>query len=123
MDKIEEDESRPFDFKYAARDILKKTLNDLNLSKRVWQHSEVMKLALVNLLFKLGVNYFDSEEYSDAEAYLTKAVELYNELEPSLSQRFVNLYQDMQNHLGITYCNRGSHEKGVPHLESAKIVY
>jgi hypothetical protein len=29
----------------------------------------------------------------------------------------------MYNHLGITHCNRGSHEKGMPFLQKASELY
>jgi hypothetical protein len=40
--------------------------------------------------FKLGVNYFDSEEFHDAEKFLTEALEGFNSLPKQIQEEQTN---------------------------------
>lgn len=112
------DETKPFEYKYQARTLLK-TLKE-RLAAQGPSDSVLFKLAECIIDFKLGVNFFDSEEFHDAENHLTEAL---NKFVPSLRSRQLNLLQDMYNHLGITHCNRGNNEKGLPFLTRAEDLY
>eukprot|EP00347_Sterkiella_histriomuscorum_P007379 403349164 len=125
MDQVVEDESKPFDLKYQARDRYKKLLeNDyLNMNTQSQHQSQVILCAIGMIKYKLGVNYFDCEEYSDAENYLRESLEIFDQISDILKIRFFNTIQDIYNHIGITHCNRGSHEKGIPYLSKAEQIY
>jgi tetratricopeptide (TPR) repeat protein len=73
--------------------------------------------------FKIGANYFDCEEFYEAEKLLTEAFDRLNKIPDSFRNQYVNLMQDLYNHLGITHCNRGKNETGLPFLEKATEVY
>lgn len=82
-----------------------------------------MKLAKGVLEFKLGVNYFDCEEFYDAEKHLGRGLQLLEELPLTFIDSYLNLLQDLYNHLGITHCNRGKNDSGLPYLEKASTLY
>ena len=62
------------------------------------------------------MNFFDSEEFHDAELKLTDALNKFENLPIQLLNDFTPLMQDLYNHLGITNCNRGKNEEGMPYL-------
>ncbi|CDW81364.1 kif1-binding protein homolog [Stylonychia lemnae] len=125
MDKLNDDESKPFLFKYQAREKYKKLLeNDyLNPKSNSQQQSQIIDCATAIVKFKLGLNFFDCEEYSDAEVLMRESLEVFDRISDVLKIRYFNTIQDIYNNIGITYCNRGSHEKGIPYLLKAEQIY
>ena len=75
------------------------------------------------MTFKYGVNFFDSEEFHDAETHLTDALHKFESLPIQVLENFTSVVQDLYNHLGITHCNRGKNEEGMPYLEKASALY
>lgn len=66
------------------------------------------------------MNHFDCEEFFDAEQSLTRALDKFEALPKKFTDgAYLDTLQDLCNHLGITHCNRGSYEKGLPFLEKA----
>jgi predicted component of type VI protein secretion system len=122
QDKVVEDETKPFDEKYKAREIIKRLLSTL-LSTYKSEDSLYYRLSEALLLFKYGVNFFDSEEFHDAETQLTSSLNAFETLPLPLLERFTTVLQDLYNHLGITHCNRGKNEAGMPFLEKASALY
>jgi hypothetical protein len=54
---------------------------------------------------------------------LTEALKRFEDLPIQLLNEFIPLMQDLYNHLGITHCNRGKNEEGMPFLEKASALY
>ena len=65
-----------------------------------------MRCALGVVLHKLGVNFYDTEEPSDALVYLRKSLDLMDSLPDQLKRRHLNTIQDTFNHLGIILADR-----------------
>ncbi|TNV82669.1 hypothetical protein FGO68_gene10000 [Halteria grandinella] len=124
-EKMIDDESKPFEYKYQARKILQALNAKLKEFQSVDEHKQSPLLTLTNSLlsFKLGVNFFDCEEFHDAEKNLQHSLDLFEQLPHSLRDKHLNTLQDIYNHIGITHCNRGNHEKGMPYLQKASELY
>ena len=70
MDKVQEDETKPYEYKYQARNILKTLQVQIVVSRQAdhkLKESKIFSLADAILDFKVGVNFFDCEEFFDAE--------------------------------------------------------
>lgn len=99
MDMEAADETKPFDEKYKARELLQnlksneylsdkytklpqaaENLSDNNSDASVSQGSDIMRCALGLIMHKLGVNFYDSEESTNAIEYLKKSLELMDSL-------------------------------------------
>ena len=110
MDAEAADETKPFEEKYKAREILKNLKTNEYLSDKytklqkdqaenvsdgdsvasVSQGSDIMRCALGLIMHKLGVNYYDAEEASEAIEYLKKSLELMDSLPDTLKLRHLN---------------------------------
>lgn len=74
-----EDETKPFEEKYKARKIIKGLLSTLKSTFKS-ETSLFYRLSEAILDFKYGVNFFDCEEYHDAETHLTSALQKFESL-------------------------------------------
>ena len=64
MLKQAEDETKPFDEKYQARDKLETLLEQI---KPEWEKSQIIRCAQGLILHRLGTNFYDTEEISMGE--------------------------------------------------------
>lgn len=117
-----DDETKPFDEKYKARSIIKALLSTLKSTFKS-ETSLFYRLSEAILDFKYGVNFFDCEEYHDAETHLSAALKNFESLPIEVQETFTCILQDLYNDLGITCCNRGKNGDGMPYLEKASALY
>lgn len=159
VSKTPADETRPFDYKYKAREMLEEILkadlskfentksiktkieaqihaqseeNKSNNVKESDQNSESIKydsdlvhltVAKGQIYYLLGINYFESEEYSESEKHLQIGLKYINTLPKTVKILHVNMIQDIYNNLGIIHCNRDNHKKGLPYFVQAEKIY
>ena len=72
------------------------------------------------IYYHLGLNYVDTEEFSEGEKHLDQALALLNQLSDSLKLRYITVVQDVYNNLGIINSNRDNHKKGLPLFAKAE---
>lgn len=146
MAKEAADEKKPYAEKYQARELLmnlkmsdylsekytklpKKSAEDAeNLSENDSQvsqseGSDVMRCALGLIMHKLGINYYDTEEASDALAYLEKSFELMDSIPDNFKLRHLNVIQDLYNHIAIVLSERERAEEALKMLQRAEEIY
>lgn len=90
--------------KKNAEDAENLSENDSILSQS--EGSDVMRCALGLILYKLGINFYDTEETSDALAYLEKSFELMDSIPDNFKLRHLNVIQDLYNHIAIVLSER-----------------
>lgn len=59
------------------------------------------------VMYKLGVNYYETEEAKDGLACFKKSFELMDTLPNGLKLRHLNTIQDLYNHIAIITSDRG----------------
>ena len=139
MNQPAKDETKPFDEKYKARDILQNLRQNEYLSDKYaklfdqvsaenvsendsvsqTQSSDVMRCALGIVMHKLGINFYDSEEATESLAHLKKSFDLMDSLPDQLKLRHMNLIQDLFNHLGIILSDRDKSDEAFGYLQRA----
>ena len=136
------DETKPFDEKYKARDILQNLKTNEYLSDKytklrdsaenvsennsiasVSQGSDIMRCALGLIMHKLGVNFYDAEEPSEAVEYLKKALELMDSLPDTLKLRHLCIVQDLYNYIAIIFADREKSKEALEYLEKSQEIY
>jgi hypothetical protein len=75
------------------------------------------------LNFYLGMFNLNNEDQSACEAPFNKSINFFNTLPTLIKMRYINLYQDIFNNLGIIYYNKGEIKKGLQHLGKAEQIY
>ncbi|MCQ2817587.1 MAG: hypothetical protein MJ252_10015 [archaeon] len=76
------------------------------------------------LQFYLGLISFGSaEDQVLSEAPFNKALDFFNTLPTIIKIRYINIYQEIYNNLGIIYYNKGEIKKGLQHLGKAEQMY
>ena len=75
------------------------------------------------IYYHLGLNYVDTEEFSEGERHLDQALGLVNQLSDPLKMRYITVVQDVYNNLGIINSNRDNHKKGLPLFAKAEQIY
>jgi len=136
------DEAKPFDEKYKAREILQnlktneylsdkytklrdsaENVSENNSMASVSQGSDIMRCALGLIMHKLGVNFYDAEEASEAVEYLKKALELMDSLPDTLKLRHLNVVQDLYNYIAIIFADRDKAKEALEYLEKSEEIY
>ena len=75
------------------------------------------------LNFYLGMFNLNNEDQSICETPFNKSINFFNTLPTLIKMRYINLYQDIFNNLGIIYYNKGELKKGLQHLGKAEQIY
>ena len=75
------------------------------------------------LNFYLGMFNLNNEDQSICETPFNKAINFFNTLPTLIKMRYINLYQEIFNNLGIIYYNKGEIKKGLQHLGKAEQIY
>ena len=75
------------------------------------------------LNFYLGMFNLNNEDQSICETPFNKSINFFNTLPTLIKMRYINLYQDIFNNLGIIYYNKGEIKKGLQHLGKAEQIY
>jgi hypothetical protein len=107
------DESKPFEFKYAARDKMNALLMhplinlEIALEKAGADQNHRNLVITANMVVKslLGANFFDAEEYKQSELTFIEARILADALPDNIKILHCHSVQDILNHLGIVYSN------------------
>ena len=114
------EETHPFDNKYKARKILETIL----LAKDVETLSpENQAVAKGIVQYILALNFFDTEENSQAEKHFIISLELFTQLSRDRICYFFNYIQDIYNSLGIIHTNREDIENGLGLFCKAESLY
>jgi KIF-binding protein len=122
--KVPEEEKTPFKHKYEARTILQNLLGNKFISIKDLDSPTVLEACSNGIvLYKLGLNYSETEEYKDAETTLNKSLRLLNLVPNNIKNRYINIIQDLYNTLGIIHSNWTNYNKGLPLLHKAEQIY
>lgn len=113
------EESRPYEHKYTARELLQSLL----IHERIQQKDDLSRSAEALIEYILGVNHFETEEITESEKHYTKCLELLLSLPLPIRAKYVNTFQDVLNALGILRCNRGENDAGMAYFEKASGLY
>ena len=108
--------------KDKARKIIMSLLENINYIK-----SNKIIFSCLNgiLYFYLGLTNFVSEENTNSnyEAPFLKALDYFNTLPTLIKLRFINIYQEAYNNLGIAFYNKNEIKKGLQYLGKAEQMY
>jgi hypothetical protein len=108
------------------RDKAQILLNSL-LENSFLQHfrsNRVISACIRGLLnFYIGLLKFNDEEQSSCESPFLKALDNFNTLPIVVKIRYINIYQEIYNNLGIVFYNRGDIKKGLQFLGKAEQIY
>ena len=113
------DPSKPYEFKYEAREVLQKLLEHPSLQGE----SSISTSAKAIVYYMLGVNHFETEEITQSDKHYSQALELLHSLPHEEQTRYLNAFQDLYNALGILYCNRGENQPGLDYFNKATLLY
>ena len=75
------------------------------------------------LNFYLGMFNSNNEDQSICEIHFNKSINFFNTLPTLIKMRYINLYQEIFNNLGIIYYNKGEIKKGLQHFGKAEQIY
>ena len=75
------------------------------------------------LNFYLGMFNLNNEDQYICENSFNKSINFFNTLPTLIKIRYINLYQDIFNNLGIIYYNKGEIKKGLQHFGKAEQIY
>jgi hypothetical protein len=75
------------------------------------------------LNFYLGMFNLNNEDQTSCETSFNKAINYFNTLPTLIKMRYINLYQEIFNNLGIIYYHKGEIKKGLQHLGKAEQIY
>ena len=75
------------------------------------------------LNFYLGMFNLNNEDQSICETPFNKSINFFNTLPTIIKIRYINLYQEIFNNLGIIYYNKGEIKKGLQHFGKAEQIY
>ena len=151
------DETKPFEFKYEARELLQSLLardlaeieNSKHFQNKIREAAKtrsqsnnsvddaqnahyltenfdelyLLSLAKGQVYYLLGINFFESEEYTESEKHLKVSMQYLNPLPKKIKLMHINMIQDIYNNLGIINWNRDNHKKGLPHFVKSEEVY
>jgi len=75
------------------------------------------------LHFYLGLSIFNTEEQFESEIPLMKSLDFFNSLPMVVKMRYINIYQEIYNNLGILFYNKGDIKKGLQFFGKAEQMY
>ena len=75
------------------------------------------------LHFYLGLSIFNTEDQFESETPLMKSLDFFNSLPMVVKMRYINLYQEIYNNLGILFYNKGEIKKGLQFFGKAEQMY
>jgi KIF-binding protein len=113
------DQSRPYEHKYSARDLLQQLLSH----PRIKASDDPARAAESLIEYILGVNHFETEEITESEKHYSKCLSLLLTLPLSTQAKYLNTFQDVLNALGILRCNRGENQKGLEFFFKSQALY
>lgn len=108
--------------KEKARKIIRSLLE--NSFMNYFKSNKVIHSCLNGLLnFYLGLSNFSNDDQSDCEVPFMKALDHFNTLPTVIKMRYINIYQEIYNNLGIVFYNKGEIKKGLQYLGKAEQMY
>lgn len=132
LDEKTPDPKSPFEFRYESRGLLESALAAADASPAD-ASTEQLQLARGLLLFKIGANLIDCEEFGSGETRLLQSIAL---LEPALARKTVPAdgptcslpsaegclacLVDAYNYMGILWSVRGEYEESLHWLKKAE---
>ena len=75
------------------------------------------------LNYYLGLANLSAEDQTICEGPFNKALDYFNTLPNLIKVRYINIYQEIYNNLGIIYYNKGEIKKGLQNLGKAEQMY
>jgi hypothetical protein len=73
--------------------------------------------------FYIGLLRFSDEDQSKCEAPFLLALDYFNTLPVMVKIRYINIYQEIYNNLGIVFYNKGDIKKSLQYLGKAEQIY
>ena len=120
-DEDDDPETDPYRSKYKAREIYVELQEKLKNCYRNEEENIDFQIIKAILNLKLAVNYIDTEELSSGEELLMKCID---DLEKfKMESKVVNVYQHLQNNLGILWTARRDYEKSLKFFKDAEQIY
>lgn len=108
-------DEEPYRSKYQGRIILKTLLEKAKLLN---QNDSIGKSALACILYKLAINYVDTEERPEGEKTVLEILQLLQGHEQELE--VVSIFVAVENYLGYIYCDRSDYEQSLHHLKKSE---
>ena len=110
------------DKKNKAIKIIKSLLNSSFIN--YYKSNKIIYACLNGILnFYLGLFNLTNEDQSISEGLFNKSINYFNTLPTLIKIRYINLYQDIFNNLGMIYYNKGEIKKSLQHLGKAEQLY
>lgn len=75
------------------------------------------------LHFYLGLAIFNTEDQFESESSFMKSLDFFNSLPMVVKMRYINIYQEAYNNLGILFYNKGEIKKGLQFFGKAEQMY
>jgi tetratricopeptide (TPR) repeat protein len=75
------------------------------------------------LHFYLGLAIFNTEDQFESESPFLKSMDFFNSLPMVVKMRYINIYQEAYNNLGIIFYNKGDIKKGLQFFGKAEQMY
>jgi hypothetical protein len=108
--------------KEKGKQILISLLNNSFLNN--FKSNKIVFSCLHGILnYHLGQYQFEIEELSESEKFYLKALDHFNTLPIVIKIRYVNIYQQIYNNMGIVYSNKGDLKKGLQYFGKAEQMY
>jgi tetratricopeptide (TPR) repeat protein len=108
--------------KEKGKNILVSLLNSSFLNN--FKSNKIISSCLNGLLnYYLGLYQFEIEELTECEKYYLKSLDHFNTLPVFIKIRYVNIYQQIYNNLGIVFSNKGDFKKGLQYFGKAEQMY
>ncbi|KAK3093255.1 hypothetical protein FSP39_013294 [Pinctada imbricata] len=125
--KLSEDESKndpdeePFRSKYKAREILEEMKKKVENLLESHPDNEMLTFYKAAFSLKLGANYLDTEELTDAQEHMCKCLELLENYK--LHQDACSVYINGLNNLGLLWTTRQKMDTALEYLQRAENLY
>ena len=114
-------EEKPFENKYKSREILENLLKDPFFLSDPLPEDFLSISAFIS--YQLALNFLETEENSQGEKFLLKALSQFSLVSDEKMNDFLNVLQDIYNNLGFIYVNREEIEMGMGCLAKAEELY
>ena len=108
--------------KKKAKKIIKSLLDSSFINH--YKSNKIIYACLNGILnFYYGMFNLNNEDQSICETHFNKSINFFNTLPTLIKMRYINLYQEIFNNLGIIYYNKGEIKKGLQHFGKAEQIY
>ena len=108
--------------KKKAKKIIKSLLDSSFINH--YKSNKIIYACLNGILnFYYGMFNLNNDDQSICETHFIKSINFFNTLPTLIKMRYINLYQEIFNNLGIIYYNKGEIKKALQHFGKAEQIY